>query len=292
MTIGFVGLGAMGAPMAARLVAAGLDVVVRDASPAAEAAMQAHGAQVADGATGFSTCSTVVTMLPNGRIVRDVLTGSDGIAPHLPPGCVVVDMSSAHPDDTIATGAALNGLGLSFIDAPVSGGVARAVAGTLAIMAGGDPAAIERVRPVLELLGSATVVGPLGSGHAIKALNNLLSATGLAAATEVLLVARHFGIEPATALAVLNASTGANNATQTKLGQFVLSRSFDSGFALDLQAKDLAIALDIAQSAGAHLQVTKATGDLVKAAHQALGPGRDHTEIARFIEERAGAELS
>jgi 3-hydroxyisobutyrate dehydrogenase len=283
LSVAFIGLGAMGGPMAARLVAAGIEVFVHDADLNAVTALGKQGAKALSGKS-HDTVEMVITMLPDGRIVRDVLLGDDGLVQRLRPGTRVVDMSSAHPADTQATGLELASMGFVMLDAPVSGGVPRAAAGTLAIMAGGDDADVTAASSILTHLGVISHVGPLGSGHAIKALNNLLSATGLAAATEVLLIAKRFGIEPERALAVINASTGRNNATETKLAQFVLSRSFASGFALDLQAKDLAIAMDLAERTATSISVTAAAAKLVDAAKDALGPRRDHTEVARHIE--------
>jgi 3-hydroxyisobutyrate dehydrogenase len=280
----------MGGPMAARLIDAGIEVLVHDSDPqAVRILVERGGTMLSDDSLG--TVDLVITMLPDGGIVRDVLLGDDGLVKRLKPGALVVDMSSAHPADTQTTGLELASLGFGMIDAPVSGGVPRATDGTLAIMVGGDEAAVAVISPVLANLGSISHVGLLGAGHAIKALNNLLSATGLAAATEVLLIAKRFGIDPARALTVINASTGRNNASETKLGQFILSRSFASGFALDLQAKDLAIAMDLAARTGTPIVVTGATAKLVGEAREALGPRRDHTEVARYIEDMAGDTL-
>ena len=178
------------------------------------------------------------------------------------------------------------------VDAPVSGGVSRAKTGQLAIMVGGDPAAIERARPVLAAMGSTILpTGAVGSGQAMKALNNLVSAGGFIIGIEALLVGKRFGLDPAVMVDVLNAATGMTNSSQKKFAQFVLSRSFDSGFALDLLVKDLTIALQVARETGTPVPMAGLVRELALAAQAMLPPGADHTEVARVSERLAGDEL-
>ena len=178
------------------------------------------------------------------------------------------------------------------LDAPVSGGVARARTGDLAIMVGGDPETVAEVRPVLDAMGSSiTETGAIGSAHAMKALNNLVSAGGFLIAVEALLAGARFGLDPALMVDVLNASTGMNNSTQRKLKQFVLSRSFDSGFGLDLMVKDIDIALGVARRTATPVPFAALCRELALAARAMVGPGRDHTELARVSERLAGWEL-
>jgi 3-hydroxyisobutyrate dehydrogenase len=230
-------------------------------------------------------------MLPTGRDVREVLLGRapddpDAAVRGLGPGSLVIDMSSAAPLGTRDTGQHLAASGVAMLDAPVSGGVPRARDGTLAIMVGGEQAAVERARPVLAPLGSKIfIIGPLGSGHAMKALNNYVSAAGLAAAAEALVVGRRFGLDPATMTEVLNASTGRNNSTENKLKQHILSGTFGSGFSLDLMAKDLATAVELAEALGVPVPLAGPCVRLWKEASVRLGPGADHTEIYRFLEQ-------
>jgi 3-hydroxyisobutyrate dehydrogenase len=166
-------------------------------------------------------------MLPDGEAVRAALLEPDGLASHLQPGALVVDMGSSQPFGTATLAAELAALGVRLIDAPVSGGVARAETGELAIMAGGEPADVDRARPQLGVLGSRIFhVGPVGAGHALKALNNFVSAAGLTAVLEALHAAERFGIDPETLAEVLNVSSGRNNATETKLRQFILSGTY------------------------------------------------------------------
>jgi 3-hydroxyisobutyrate dehydrogenase len=288
--IGFVGLGNMGAPMARHLIAAGYQLLAADANPAAlESFCTSVQCERARSLVELGrACRLVITMLPDGAAVRQVLLGDDGIAAGLTPGCVVLDMSSSEPLGTRELGAKLADSGICLIDAPVSGGVKRAVTGTLAIMAGGEPAAITRCRPVLARLGQVFCSGASGSGHAVKALNNYLSAVALAATAEAMLAGERFGIEPTAMLEILNHSTGRNTATEQKYLAYVLPRSFNSGFALGLMAKDLRIALGLAESLGSPSALLGECTALWSRAERLLGAGADNTEIVRYLERSRG----
>jgi 3-hydroxyisobutyrate dehydrogenase len=288
--IGFVGLGNMGAPMAKHLIAAGYVVVAADANPAAlESFCASAPCERARSLIDVGrACRLVITMLPDGAAVRQVLLGDDGIAAGLSPGCVVLDMSSSEPLGTRELGAKLADSAISLVDAPVSGGVKRAVAGTLAIMAGGEPEAITRCRPVLARLGQVFCSGASGSGHAVKALNNYLSAVALAATAEAMMAGASFGIEPTVMLEILNHSTGRNSATEQKYPAFVLPRSFNSGFALGLMEKDLRIALAMAASLGTPRVLLGECAALWSRAERLLGFSADNTEIVRYLERSRG----
>ena len=198
LNVGFVGLGNMGWPMARNLSQAGHQLVVHDADAARAARfVEQFGGVAAGGPADFAEASVVVTMLPDGRAVAQaILEWQGGIAAALAGGSVVVDMSSSNPLDTRALGGELAGRGLGTVDAPVSGGITRADSGSLTIMVGGDDvAAIERAEPVLNVLGGRLFrTGPLGSGHAMKALNNYCGATSYAATAEALAIGQHFGL--------------------------------------------------------------------------------------------------
>ena len=288
--IGFVGLGNMGAPMARHLIAAGYQLLAADANPAAlESFCTSVQCERARSLVELGrACRLVITMLPDGAAVRQVLLGDDGIAAGLTPGCVVLDMSSSEPLGTRELGAKLADSGICLVDAPVSGGVKRAVTGTLTIMAGGEPAAITRCRPVLARLGQVFCSGASGSGHAVKALNNYLSAVALAATAEAMLAGERFGIEPTAMLEILNHSTGRNTATEQKYPAYVLPRSFNSGFALGLMAKDLRIALGLAESLGSPSALLGECTALWSRAERLLGAGADNTEIVRYLESSRG----
>ncbi len=286
--VGFIGLGAMGRPMAARLVAAGHAVQGFDLDAGACRALAAAGgtasASAAEAARG---ADLLITMLPDSAAVRDALLGAGGAAEALSAGALVVDMSSSSPAETRRLAADLAGHGLDLVDAPVSGGVRKAAAGTLTLMIGGPDTAVERALPVLRAMGSTMIrTGAVGSGHAVKALNNYVSAAGLAAACEAVLVAKGFGVDPQVLVDALNASTGRNNSTEVKLKPFVLSGSFGSGFAMTLMAKDLRTAAELAETVGVRAEALAEAARTWSEASAALGRGADHTEIYRYLEER------
>lgn len=291
--VAFIGVGRMGSPMAAHLVRAGYAVRAYDASPAALEAFAlaspaaSRAASAADAAAG---AEAVVTMLPDGKAVRRALLGEGAVA-RLRPGAIAIDMSSSSPVETRQLGEELARAGIGLVDAPVSGGVRRAEEAKLAIMVGGDGALVLRCRPLLEHMGSAIhETGALGTGHAMKALNNFVSAAGLVAVCEALVVGRRFGLDPARMIDVLNGSTGRNNSTEVKAKQFILSGTFASGFSLALMAKDLATAADLADHLGIEAPMSSAARDLWAKAQATLGPGADHTEIFRFVERLGGGE--
>jgi 3-hydroxyisobutyrate dehydrogenase len=287
-TVGFVGIGKMGLPMASRITAHGYPLHAYDISAAA---VEAFCSQVADARAAKTladigrSCEVVILMLPDSDVVNRVLFGEkDGLAAHLSQGSVVIDMSSSNPSVTREIGARLKELGLNFIDAPVSGGVRRAIDGSLAIMVGGDGAVIARVHPILSTMGSSIIeTGMLGSGHAMKALNNYVSAAGLLAACEALKIGVDFGIPPDKIIAVLNASTGKNNSTENKMIQFVVSKQYNSGFSLGLMRKDLTIATDLSKRLGSKTLLAETLLKSWVDAEAKLGAVADHTEIFRML---------
>jgi 3-hydroxyisobutyrate dehydrogenase len=290
--IGFVGLGNMGRPMAENLLKGGFALAVADADPKRLAGLGVKALLPASLAALGEMSDIVITMLPDGKIVRKALLGdldgggaNDGVLDGLKPGSLVVDMSSSAPVGTRALGAELAERGIALVDAPVSGGVKRAVDGTLAIMVGGAAAEIARCRPLLAAMGRDIFpTGPLGSGHAMKALNNYVSAAGLAAAAEAVLVGQRFGLDPTTIVDILNASTGRNNATENKLKQFILSKRYSAGFTMGLMAKDLRTALETAEATHTPTPLAAACIALWNDAEARLGPAADHTAIAQYLE--------
>lgn len=280
--IAFIGLGTMGAPMARHIAAKGYNVVGWDVS---EAARQGAGVAVGVGAREtVSDAAAVITMLPDARAVRSALLEGDALN-DAAPGTVIVDMSSSDPLATRELGVQLARRGLGVVDAPVSGGLRKALDATLAIMVGGDTEAVDRVMPLLSCMGSAVFrCGALGAGHAMKALNNYVSAAGLVAAMEALAIGRRFGLEPDTLIDVLNASTGKNNSTEHKLKQQVTSGKFAAGFAIGLMAKDVAAAASLAQGVGVNAPLAQEMAARWAAAAATLGPGADHTAIAKLLD--------
>ena len=290
-TIGFIGLGTMGRPMATHLVRAGYVVIAHDiVEERARSFADDHGA-VATQDLGWlaAKADAIITMLPSGREVRHALMeAQDGaLAARLRAGSIVIDMSSADPMGTRALGTELARRGIALVDAPVSGGVTRARDGTLTIMIGGAPEAIDAVRPVLKCMGNNLFeVGDLGCGHAMKALNNMLAGTSLAAAVEALLVGQRFGLDPTVMTDVLNVSTGRSFATENLLKQHVISRAYGTGFALGLLAKDIEIAERLAEQIGVDTPILRLVRDIWREARDAVGPDRDHTCAAEHWERR------
>jgi 3-hydroxyisobutyrate dehydrogenase len=249
-TVGFIGLGTMGAPMAANVARGGYHVVGLDlvAGRAAGWARE-HGGTAAAGAADLAGLEVVVTMLPNGRCVRDAILDG-GVADVLAPGAVVIDMSSSEPWETRSLAPELAQRGVTLLDAPVSGALQRAIDGTLTIMLGGeDEAAIERAVPVIETMSRDIFrTGPLGSGHSMKALNNYVTGAGFVATCEALVVGAKAGLDPAVMLDIMNVSSGRTFTSELIGPAEIVSRRFASGFALALLAKDVGIADELARS--------------------------------------------
>ncbi|HYD58389.1 MAG TPA: NAD(P)-dependent oxidoreductase [Burkholderiales bacterium] len=273
-TIAFIGLGMMGRPMAENLAKAGFKLQTYDARVRGTAGSIREAVSGAD---------AVVTMLPNGGVVTDVVLEA---LPHLREGSVVIDMSSADPAGTRALGDALKAKGVEMLDAPVSGAVVGARNGTLAIMVGGEKKAFEESKPILASMGNQIFhVGPLGAGHAVKALNNYLGAVGTIAGFEALLVARAFGLDPGPMLEAINASTGRNSTTERKIPRDILTNTFGSGFKLALMAKDVGIAAELARGLKLNTPFLQNTLKTWKAAQKALPPDADHVEIYKWQEK-------
>jgi len=283
MRVGFIGIGNMGWPMAGHIAGAGHTVSVYDldAEKGARFARE-HGCRAAGRLAEIAENEITITMLPTGQIVRSViLEQEDGaFAKSLRPGTIVVDMSSSEPVGTRALGKALERAGVALIDAPVSGAVPRAKTGTLAIMIGGDDkAAIERAKPVLLAMGQQLFeTGPLGTGHAMKALNNYIAAAGYTAVAEALLIGERFGLDQEKMVDILNASTGRNFTTEFMVKEHVLRGKFSTGFALGLMAKDVRIAADLGEAVGLDAPVSRLIRTRWAEARDRLGAARDTSE--------------
>lgn len=286
--VGFVGIGNMGAPMVRCLAKTGHTVLAYDlrAESAAAVAASAAGIEAAASPADIAgRCKFVITMLPESRHVRDAILGDNGVVKAgLAKGAIVIDMSSSFPLDTRALGADLARLGIGMIDAPVSGGVGKAVTGTLAIMTGGEAKLIDEADAVLKAMGQIHRTGALGSGHAMKALNNYVSAAGLVATAEALIVGQKFGLDGAVMTKVLNASTGRNNTTENKAERYMLSRKFDSGFALALMEKDVGMARRLADELGLGADELAFVSAYLTKALDALGKQADHTAVLQYAE--------
>lgn len=288
MNIGFVGLGAMGRPMATRIAGAGHLPVVFDVDAAAAQRLAVEAkVRIAKDREDFRETDIVVTMLPTSAIVREALLGAGGIAAVLRSGALIIDMSSSEPEDTRKLGAELAGKGIALVDAPVSGGVPRATNGQLTIMIGGTPADIQRARPVLELMGSKLFeVGALGAGHAMKALNNYVSAAAFEATSEALLIGKRFGIDPTQLIDILNVSTGRNFHSELSMKDHVIGGRYAAGFLLALAAKDVRIAAGLAAAMKIDAPMLKLSAAQMSAASDQLGPKADVTEAIKAWEPR------
>jgi 3-hydroxyisobutyrate dehydrogenase len=286
MKVGFIGIGNMGWPMAENVLKAGHSLVVFDRDPTRSAgfvAAQVGNTKCAKAGSwaDFASVEFIVTMLPTGPIVRDMFLNEDGgLAKHLAPGTIAIDMSSSEPTGTRVLGEALSKLKVTLIDAPVSGAVPRAQTGTLTIMIGGeDKAAIERAKPLLSCMGNRLFdVGSLGSGHAMKALNNFVAAAGYTAASEALLIGRRFGLDETRMLEIMNVSTGRNFNTEVVMKEHVVDRKFATGFALGLLAKDVKIAADLAREVKMDAPLAQLVSDRWALARDQLGATRDNSE--------------
>ena len=290
-TIGFIGIGNMGRPMAANLVKGGYQVVAYDAdgARAAQFAKNTGAKSAATLAELGAQVDAIVTMLPTGKEVRACLLETEGgaLAANLPRGALVIDMSSADPVGTRQTHADLAKRGLTLVDAPVSGGVPRATDSSLAIMIGGDAAAVAAAKPVLAKMGTRLFeVGGPGNGHAMKALNNFVAGTGFIAVAEAVLVGKRFGLDPNVMIDVMNVSTGKNFNTENVVKQHVISRQFASGFALGLLAKDVKIAADLAAAIEVESPLSRLSAALLGEARDRVGAAKDHTLAYTYWESR------
>jgi 3-hydroxyisobutyrate dehydrogenase len=285
-TVGFVGLGNMGGPMAGRLVGAGHRVQGFDLAGAARHALaDAGGVAAPDLAGAVRGAGVVILMLPDSSAVESTVR-DPGFT--VDAGTTVVDMSSSEPLRTRALADELAARAVTLLDAPVSGGVPRARTGELTIMAGGAPADLDRVRPLLASMGTLVHAGAVGSGHAVKALNNLLSATHLLVTSEAILAGERFGLDPATMLSIFNSSSGRSGSTENKWPNFILPGTFDSGFALRLMLKDMRIATDLADRVGTPGPLGHEAAALWARAAESLPPGADHTEVVTWLRTHRG----
>ena len=286
-TVGFIGLGNMGAPMSRRLVEAGYDVRAFDVSPEARTHARESGATDVETAAGAADgADIVILMLPTSAIMASVAeeilaAGTAG------PGAILIDMSSSDPFATRTLAERVDAAGLRLVDAPVSGGVKGAVGGTLTIMTGGDGETLAEVEPVLAVLGRTVHAGGVGAGHAVKAFNNLLSATHLWVTSEIMEAGKRFGLDPDVMLAIFNGSSGRSGSTENKWPNFIMPETFDSGFGLRLMLKDMQIATQLARQTGAPSLLGEDAVELWAEAADELPPAADHTEVALWIRSLA-----
>ncbi|MGZ5237443.1 MAG: NAD(P)-dependent oxidoreductase [Caldimonas sp.] len=294
--VGFVGLGVMGRPMASHLAAAGHQMQLFDIDPGVAEALAAtlpDSRAAASPAALARASDIVVTMVPNGRVVRELVTGDDGLLHGLAAGALLLDTSSSEPWLTEQTAALLAERGVAMVDAPVSGAQWGAQAAELVFMVGGAPADLERVRPLLECMGKSVFhVGALGAGHAMKCLNNLVTAVNFLAVSEGLAIGKRYGLDPVAMVDVLNQSTGMSWISQTHIRQRVISRTFDDPFKLALMVKDIGIAMELGRATATPAPLSALAQQLWRSAALQAAPDASVSELARWVERSCGTEIS
>ena len=290
----FLGLGAIGAPMAKHLASPDFALAVWNRTSAKAATFATankvrHAKTPADAARG---ASIVITCLPTSLEVASLLDGPDGLLAAMTAGSILVDCTSGDPATSRQTAARLAQKGIEFLDAPVSGGVAGAEAGKLTVMVGGDAAVLARAMPALQTFGEKIVhCGPVGAGHAVKAVNQALLAVHVWSLGEGMLALSKAGVSPQVALDVINASSGRSNTSMNLFPQRVIGRAFPRTFKLALIDKDVRIAAQFLREQNVPSPITQLTAELFAAAHMELGEDADHVEAVKVIERTGGAEI-
>jgi 2-hydroxy-3-oxopropionate reductase len=288
-TVGFIGLGIMGGPMAANLVKAGFDVVGHNRSPEPVRRLVEQGGRGADGlADVVRDADVVITMVPDSPDVEAVALGEDGIYAHAKPGTLHVDMSSIRPDVARRVAEAGRERGMRVLDAPVSGGEQGAIDATLSIMVGGEAADFADARPVLEAVGKTVVhVGPAGSGQTVKAANQLIVAGTIELVAEAIVFLEAYGVDTEAAVKVL-AGGLAGNAIFDRKGAAMLRRDFTPGFRIDLHDKDMGIVTSAAREAGVVIPLGAVVAQLVASLKAQGDGGLDHSALLKLVERLSG----
>lgn len=294
--IGFIGLGVMGLPMAGHLSNAGYALTGYDINSESMSRLkQAHASvTLADSAKAVAAMSDIViTMLPSGREVRDEALGPKGILQGFRPGGLLLDTSSSEPEFTKEIAEGLAAGGVTMVDAPVSGAEAGAIAAELVFMVGGETSSVARVKPLLDVLGRKMFhLGPVGCGHAMKSINNLITSVTFLATAEGLVIGKAYGLDPAVMNDVLNESTGMSWISRTHISQRILSRRFDDPFKLDLMVKDINIALRLAEGLKLNLPLSSTTLTLWRETQASIDKGSSVSELVRALEQRTGVQLT
>jgi 3-hydroxyisobutyrate dehydrogenase len=293
--VGFVGLGIMGTPMAGHLAVAGYPLTVFDIDTSASAALAGStgGVAVATSLTHLAESSdVVVTMLPDGNVVGEVVGADSGLASGLAPGSLLIDTSSSQPWLTLETAGVLAARGVAMVDAPVSGAQWGAQAAELVFMVGGADADVARARPLLDVLGRATFhLGPLGSGHIMKCINNTVTAMTFQATLEGLALGVAAGLDAHAMNEVFNESTAGSWITANHVGQRILSRTFDDPFRLALMRKDVEIATGLAEQLGLELPMATLAAASYREADDECGPGSSLSDLGLWTERRTGVTI-
>ncbi|HEX6314766.1 MAG TPA: NAD(P)-dependent oxidoreductase [Gemmatimonadaceae bacterium] len=293
MNVAFLGLGAIGAPMARHLAPRyTLSVWNRTSAKATEFAREVGCQAASTPAEAVRGASVVITCLPTSREVESLLDGSEGMLGALERGATLVDCTSGDPATSRRIAARLVERGVGFVDAPVSGGVSGAMKGILTIMCGGDESSMARARPVLEAFGEKIVLcGPVGAGHAVKAVNQAMLGVHIWALSEGLVSLQKAGVSIDTALDVINASSGRSNTSMNLFPERVVTRAFPRTFRLALMDKDVRIAADFAREHGVSSPLLQLASELLREARRVLGEEADHVETVKVLEEWSGVIL-
>ena len=290
MKVGMIGLGIMGKPMAKNLLKAGYDLTVSNFNKAADE-LVALGAKKADKAAIGDTCDVVLTMLPNSPQVKEVMLGEDGVAAHMKPGAVFIDMSSINPVASKEIAAALADRGIEMLDAPVSGGEPKAIDGTLSFMVGGKQEVFDKYKSLLSAMGSSVVrCGEVGAGNTTKLANQIIVACNIQALAEALTLAQKAGVDPRLVFEAIRGGLAGSTVMNAK-APMMIAGDGKPGFKIDLHIKDLNNALDCAHAVGAPVPMTAGVQEVLQWLHNQGEGQHDHSCIARYYEKLTGIEI-
>ena len=289
--VGVIGLGIMGRPMAQNLLKAGYEVMVRDLNPTPVEALVRQGAVAGSNREIGAGCDVILLVLPNGRIVQNVLFGRDGLAEFLSPGTLVCDMSSVTPGESQTCCERLAEQGVSFLDAPVSGGEPGAVEGTLAIMCGGDPKAFERMAPYFQVLGSSAVlIGGSGSGSLAKLVNQVIVNLGIAAVSEALVLAEKGGADPMKVYQAIRGGLAGSHVLDAK-APMMCSRNLAPGGKISINHKDISNVMTTAHELDVPMPMTSMLLEIMQALKVSGHMDEDHAAIVKYFEQLAQVEV-
>ena len=290
-TIGFIGLGIMGRPMARNLINAGYKLVVYDKYAKFDDLVSLGAEGAASNREVASKSDVIITMLPNSPHVKEAILGADGVIEGVKNGAIVVDMSSIAPEASQEVGAALRAKGVAFLDAPVSGGEPKAIDGTLAIMAGGDKDTFEKVKPILSKMGASVVLtGGIGAGNVTKLANQIIVALNIAAVSEALVLAAKAGVNPQSVFDAIKGGLAGSTVMNAKV-PMILDGNFKPGFRIELHIKDLQNALDTAHNLGVPIPLTASAMETLQALKTDGMAANDHSAIVRYYEKLAKIEV-
>ena len=286
-TIGFIGLGIMGRPMARNLIQAGYALVVYDKFAASDDLVALGALAAASSREVAARSEIVITMLPNSPHVREAVMGEDGVLDGAKPGTILIDMSSIAPAASREIGAAAREKGVAMLDAPVSGGEPKAIDGTLAIMVGGDEAVFSTVRPILEVMGGSVVrVGDIGAGNVTKLANQMIVALNIAAVSEAFTLATKAGVSPEAVFDAIKGGLAGSTVMNAKI-PMILHGNFKPGFRIDLHIKDLQNALDTAHDLHVGVPLTAGIMEIMQALTIDGEGNSDHSAVAKHYEKLA-----